>query len=100
MVEADGSVCVTVEEEVEEVEQGTEEQCTQQMVEQCYNTYVTKWAVSMALLQSYHATLFQIQGRCAGEVRRRVCEEVPHRAEDQDLRPHAQNVQEAARQEV
>ena len=44
MVEADGSVCVTVEEEVEEVEQGTEEQCTQQMVEQCYNTYVTKYA--------------------------------------------------------
>ena len=54
----------------------------------------------MALLQSYHATLFQIQGRCAGEVRRRVCEEVPHCAEDQDLRPHAQDVQEAARQEV
>ena len=42
VVEADGSVCVTVEEEVEEVEQATEEQCTQQMVEQCYNTYVTK----------------------------------------------------------
>ena len=54
----------------------------------------------LVLLQSYHATLFQIQGRCAGEVRGCVREEVPHRAENQDLRPHAQNVQEAARQEV
>ena len=56
--------------------------------------------VNMSLFQSYHTTLFQIQERRAGEVRGRVREEVPHRAEDQDLRPHAQDVQEAARQEV
>ena len=38
----DGVVCVVREEEREKLEQGQEEQCTQQMVEQCYNTYVTK----------------------------------------------------------
>ena len=40
--EGDGVICVTREEEREEVEQGTEEQCTQQNVTQCFNTYVTK----------------------------------------------------------
>ena len=54
----------------------------------------------MSSFQSYHTALFQIQERRAGEVRGRVREEVPHRAENQDLRPHAQDVQEAARQEV
>ena len=39
----DGSVCVVVEEEQERVEQGKEEQCTQQIVDQCYNSYVTTY---------------------------------------------------------
>ena len=42
-VEADGSVCVVVEEEQERVEQGKENQCSQQMVDQCYNSYVTTY---------------------------------------------------------
>ena len=41
--DADGVICVTREEEREDLEQGTEEQCTQQDVTQCFNTYVTKW---------------------------------------------------------
>ena len=32
-----------VEEEQERVEQGKEEQCTQQIVDQCYNSYVTTY---------------------------------------------------------
>ena len=40
--DADGVICVTREEEREDLEQGTEEQCTQQDVTQCFNTYVTK----------------------------------------------------------
>ena len=39
----DGSVCVVVEEQQERVEQGKEEQCTQQIVDQCYNSYVTTY---------------------------------------------------------
>ena len=54
----------------------------------------------MSSFQSYHTALFQIQERRAGEVRGRVREEVPDRAVDQDLRPHAQDVQEAPGQEV
>ena len=42
-VQADGSVCVVVEEEQEKVEQGTEQQCTQQILTQCYNSYVTTY---------------------------------------------------------
>ena len=36
-------MCVVVEEEQERVEQGKEEQCTQQIVDQCYNSYVTTY---------------------------------------------------------
>ena len=39
----DGSVCVVRQEEQERVEQGKEEQCTQQNVTQCYNSYVTTY---------------------------------------------------------
>ena len=42
-VQEDGSVCVVREEEQERVEQGKEEQCTQQNVTQCYNSYVTTY---------------------------------------------------------
>ena len=41
--QSDGSVCVVREEEQDRVEQGKEEQCTQQMVNQCYNSYVTTY---------------------------------------------------------
>ena len=34
---------MVVEEEQERVEQGKEEQCTQQIVDQCYNSYVTTY---------------------------------------------------------
>ena len=37
----DGVVCVVREEEREKLEQGQEEQCTQQNVMQCYNEYTT-----------------------------------------------------------
>ena len=36
-------MCVVVEEEQERVEQGKENQCSQQMVDQCYNSYVTTY---------------------------------------------------------
>ena len=42
-VQSDGSVCVVREEEQDRVEQGKEEQCTQQNVTQCYNSYVTTY---------------------------------------------------------
>ena len=40
--DADGVICVTREEEREDLDQDTEQQCTQQDVTQCFNTYVTK----------------------------------------------------------
>ena len=41
-VEEDGTICVTREEERESVEASQEQQCTQQNVTQCHDTYVTK----------------------------------------------------------
>jgi len=41
--DANGVVCVFVEEEVEKVEQEQETQCTQQNVTQCFNVYKTEY---------------------------------------------------------
>ena len=42
-VDEDGVLCVDIEEEVEVVEQGEEQQCAQQNVTQCFTDYVTQY---------------------------------------------------------
>ena len=42
-IDQDGVVCVEREEEREKIEQDEEQQCTQQNVTQCYNSYTTTY---------------------------------------------------------
>ena len=42
-IDQDGVVCVEREEERDKIEQDEEQQCTQQNVTQCYNSYTTQY---------------------------------------------------------